>query len=181
MDEITLHELRNLRPGAASGAVRRLLDGVVQDEAAFLFAAPARWRVRHRNGEEIVVRDEDWWTRSGPMATWSHDRAEPGATPHHNGYLQAMLFPVRLPAISDDRSVITLQEPRADGSRRLTISHGEPGDGVVTADVSPDGHLTRLEGRDDGVAVIELRVDSWEAPPSELFDPGVAWQCSFDG
>jgi len=178
MNDITLDELRTLRPRAASGTVRRLLDGTVQDEAAFVFSEPAHWRVRHRNGAEIVVRDEHWWTRSDRSAAWRHDRAEPGATPHHNGYLQAMLFPALLPAISDDGSVITQQEPRVDGGRRLTIGHREPVDGVVTADVSPDGRLTRLESRDDGV-VIELSVDSWVPVRTELFDPDAEWECSF--
>ena len=180
MEEFTFQELRKLRPRAATGQVRRLLDGVVQDEAAFLFSEPACWRVRHRSGEEIVVRNEDWWTRSSEMAAWIHGRAEPGTAAHHSGYLQAMLVPGLLPAISDDRSVITLQEPRPDGSRRLAIKHREPVDGVVTADVSPDGYLTRLEGRDEGVAVIELRVVSVQPPRSDLFDPDVEWECSFD-
>jgi hypothetical protein len=183
MNEITLDDLRTLRPGAAAGTVRRLLDGVVLDEAAFLFSAPALWRVRHRNGEEIVVRDEDWWSRSGRAAAWSHDRAEPGTTPHHHGYLHAMLFPALLPAIGDDGSAITRQETRPDGSRRLTISHREPVAGVVTADVSPEGHLTRIEGRENGReggrAVIELSVDSWEPVRAELFDPDAVWECSF--
>jgi hypothetical protein len=114
----------------------------------------------------------------------SHGRAEPGITAHHNGYLQAMLFPALFPAllraISDERSVIELREPRADGGRRVEISHREPVEGTVTADVSPDGHLTRLEAGQDGVAVIELRVDSWQPPGSELFDPDVEWECPFD-
>jgi hypothetical protein len=92
-----------------------------------------------------------------------------------------MLFPVLLPAIGDGRSVITAQEARPDGSRQLTIRHCEPQDGVMTAEVSPDGHLSRLESRPDGVAVIELRVSSWQPPPTELFDPEAEWQCSFDG
>lgn len=175
MDEVTLEELRARNPRAASGTVRRLLDGTVQDEAVFVFSAPAHWRVRHRSGEEIVVRGEDWWTRSDRTAGWSHDRAEPGTTPHHNGHLQAMLFPALLPAISDHRSVITLQELRADGSRRLTISHREPVDGVVTAEVSPAGHLTRLERREDGVVVIELSADSGEPVGTGLFDPDAEW------
>lgn len=86
-----------------------------------------------------------------------------------------MLFPALLPAISDGRSVITRQETRADGSRRPTISHREPVDGVVTADVSPGGQLTRLERRDDGVVVIEVSVDRWEPVGTELFDPDVEW------
>lgn len=175
MHEITLDDLVRLRPGTASGVVRRLLDGVVQDEAAFVFSAPAHWRVRHRSGEEIVVRDGTWWTRSGRTGPWSHEEAEPGTTPHHNGYLQAMLFPSLLPAVSDDRSVITRQELRADGSRRLTVRHREPVDGELTADVSPDGRLTRLESRDDGVVVIELDVDSWAPVRPELFDPDAEW------
>jgi hypothetical protein len=72
---------------SGGNGVRRMLDGVVQDEAAFLFSEPARWRVRHRNGEEIVVRQEDWWTRSAESVARIHDRSEPGTTPHHNGYL----------------------------------------------------------------------------------------------
>ena len=180
MDQITLEQLRALSPRAGSGMVRRILDGAVQDEAAFLFSAPAHWRVRHRNGEEIVVRDEEWWARPERTAAWDHDRAEPGTTPHHNGYLQAMLVPALLPAIGDGRSVIVAQESRADGSRRLTIRHHEPVDGVMTAEVSPDGHLTRIESRDDGVVLIELHVDSWEASSTELFDPDVEWTTTFD-
>jgi hypothetical protein len=173
--DISLDGLRRLHPTAATGGVRRLRDGVVEDEAVFAYRGPARWRVRHRSGEEIVVDGEDWWTRAGEAAPWHHDRADPGETVHHNGDLQAMLFPGRLPAVADAGSVITSQEPRADGGRRLAIGHREPVEGVVTADVSPDGHLVRLEAREGGVVVIELTVDSWEPPAAELFDPRTDW------
>lgn len=170
--DLSLDDLRRLHPHAASGRVRRLRDGVVEDEAEFAYLGPARWRVRHRSGEEIVVDGEDWWTRGAETAPWHHDRADPGETVYHNGHLRAMLFPALLPAVADARSVITRQEPLADGGRRLLISHREPVEGVVTADVSPDGHLVRFEGReDDAVVVLELHVDSWEPPSAEVFDP----------
>lgn len=173
--DISLDELRRLHPHAASGRVRRLRDGVVEDEAAFAYLGPARWRVRHASGEEIVVDAEKWSTRTEPSAPWHHDRADPGETVHHNGHLQAMLFPGLLPAVSGRRSVITSQEPLGDGGRRLVISYREPVDGVMTVDVDPDGHLTRLEGGDDGVVVLELDVDSWEPPEPDVFDPRVEW------
>lgn len=173
--DISLDELRRLHPHAATGRVRRLRDGLVEDEAEFAYLGPARWRVRHRSGEEIVVDGEDWWTRGAQTAPWLHDRADPGETPHHSGDLQAMLFPGRLPAVYDSRSVVTSQEPLGDGGRRLVVHHREPVDGETTLDVSPDGHLMRLEGREGGVVVIELDVDSWEPPAAELFDPQAPW------
>jgi len=177
---VTLAELRQVAPGAAGGRVRRMLDGVVQDAAIFLYRAPARWRVRHQGGKELVVHGPDWWERESAAAAWRHDRAESGATVHHNGDLQGMLFPARLPAIGDVGSVVTAQQVLDNGDRRLTIRYREPVEGTATADVSPDGHLVRLEGWDDGAVVIELRVDSWEPPPSELFDPDVEWESSSD-
>jgi hypothetical protein len=177
---VTLAELRQAAPGAASGRLRRVLDGELQDVAVFLHLAPARWRVRHQDGKEIVVDGPDWWERESAAAAWRHDRAESGTTVHHNGALQAMLFPARLPAISDVRSAVTAQHDLDNGDRRLTIRYHEPVEGTATADVSPDGHLVRLESWEDG-AVIELRVDSWEPPRSELFDPDVEWESSFDG
>jgi hypothetical protein len=100
---------------------------------------------------------------------------------HHDGDLQAMLFPARLPAISDVRSAVTAQHALDNGDRRLTIRYHEPVEGTATADVSPDGHLVRFEGWEDGAVVVELRVDSWEPPRSELFDPYVEWELPFDG
>lgn len=177
---VTLAELRQVAPGAASGRFRRTLGGVVQDDAVFLFLAPARWRVRHKSGHEIVVHGPGWWERESAAAGWRHDRVESGTTVHHNGDLQGMLFPARLPAIGDVRSVVTAQQVLDNGVRRLTIRYREPVEGTATADVSPDRHLVRLEGWDDGAVVLELRVDSWEPPPSELFDPDVEWDATPD-
>jgi hypothetical protein len=152
----------------------------VQDAAVFVHLGPARWRVRHRDGREIVVHGPDGWERESTSVAWRHHRAESGATVHHDGDLQAMLFPARLPAIADVRSVVTAQDVLANGDHRLTIRYREPVEGTATADVSPHGHLVRLEGWDDGVVVLELRVDSWEPPPVELFDRHVEWAPSVD-
>jgi hypothetical protein len=176
----TLAELRQVAPGAASGRIRRLRDGVVQDAAVFLYLAPTRWRVRHQSGTEIVVHGADWWERESAAAAWRHNRAELGTTVHHNGDLQGMLFPARLPAIGDVRSVVTAQQVLDNGDRRLTIRYREPVEGTATADVSPDGHLARFEGWENRAVVIELRVDSWDPPRNELFDPEVTWEASFD-
>jgi hypothetical protein len=176
---VTLEELRQVAPDAASGRLRRSLDGEVQDEARFLYVAPARWRVRRRSGREIVVDGPDWWERESAETPWRPDRAEPAPTVHHNGELQGMLFPARLPAIGDAGSVVTAQQVLDNGDRRLTLRYREPVEGIVTADVSPDGHLVRLEGAENG-AVLELRVDSWDPPPDDLFHPDAEWTASFD-
>ena len=181
-NDVTLADLRQLHPAGAVGLVRRSRDGVVEDVAAFAYREPARWRVRHLSGQEIVVRGEQWWTRgSGDVGGWSHGITDPGTEVHHNGYLQAMLFPARLPAISDAASVVTSREALANGDRRLVIAYRDPVEGTMSADVSPDGHLVRLEGEEDGVVVLELRVDSWEPPREDLFDPDVEWESPVDG
>jgi hypothetical protein len=177
---VTLAALRQVAADAASGRLRRTRNGVLQDAAAFLYLGPARWRVRHQSGQEIVVRGPEWWQRETAAEAWRHGRAEDGVPVHHHGDLQGMLFPARLPAIGNARSVVTDQRILDNGNRRLTIAYREPVEGTTTADVSPDGHLVRLEGGDDGVVVLELRIDSWEPPRPDLFDPDVGWNSSFD-
>ena len=177
---VTLAQLRQVAPRAASGRLRRTCDGVVLDAVAFLYLGPTHWRVRHQNGPEIVARGPEWWERESAGAAWRHDRAEVGVAVHHNGVLQGMLFPARLPAIGDARSVVTDQRVLDDGARRLTIAYREPVEGSVIADVSPDGHLVRLEDGEDGAIVLELHLDSWGPPPVQSFDPDVEWNPSFD-
>jgi len=171
-----LTSLAGFRPEAAVGTARRLTDGREADAAAFLFLGPARWRVRHRTGEEIVVVGDTSWTRAGPGADWERQASDDGSEPHHNGYLKALLFPHLLPAVSDPGSVVVAEEWADDGSARLTVRYEFPEPGSMVLDVAPAGFVSRIEGTDGDSTVVLLmdaRLDP--VPDSRLFDPAVAW------
>jgi hypothetical protein len=158
-------------PRSAVGRVRRLVDGMVTDEADFAYLHPARWRVRHASGREVVSDGPDLWERETAAAEWAHDRAEHGDDVHHTGFLRAMLFPSMLPALTDRASRVTADETLPDGGRRLTVTYHEPVPGTMLVEVTPEGRLRRIEGRDDGRrSVVELTADYAAIPGPEAFD-----------
>jgi len=145
---------------------------MVTDEAEFAYLHPARWRVRHAAGRELVSDGPDFWERETAEAEWSHLSAEHGDDVHHTGYLRAMLFPSTLPALTDRASRVAAEEPLPEGGRRLTVTYREPVPGTMLVEVTPEGRLRRIEGGDDGrVSVIELTADYATVPDAAVFEP----------
>src|SRR4051794_28228547 len=171
-----VERLTRWTPRAAEGWARRVENDVVHDVAAFVFLDPSRWRVRHRDGDELITDRGRWWRRSSRAESWDYQEDRAAEDIHHSGWLRSLLFPRLLPAVSDPASQVLGRERLPDGTTRLRLAHVEPVPGVVLLDVSAAGYVARLAGRDGEVSIVlEMVADLDAQPDPVVFDPGRPW------
>lgn len=171
-----LNFIEQTPPDSAVGHVRRIVDGVVDDEADFAYLVPARWRVRHSSGKELIVDGGSVWHRVQRSSEWTYESAAHGAGVHHTGYLRGMIFPALLPPLAHQASRVIREEVSGRNMRRLWVSFEEPVVGSIIVDLSYDRRLARIEGDEHGCKVeIELVVDYTSRPEPGLFRPTTPW------
>jgi len=172
----TLTAIIGRRPRAAVGSIQRTVNDQVVDDAYFAFLSPDRWRVLRNDGSEIVVDGLTWWERSRRDAVWERKVSDVPAPPHHDGYLQAMLFPRLLPPFTDPKTVVSSEVRQPDGSLHLVMKVADPVADTWFVVVSAEGYLARLEGTDGGAtSIVELTADFDQSPNPGVFDPDTPW------